>query len=171
MNFQQFRLAYNSFLWTIRFFIILGLILWGKNSFQYFQETKLIDFIMNIDSLEKDLSKIWDIVKFWLIETGWLVLKIVVMKFIMSIVRKFPIQSKWLVHWDNLGEIHPVLGREIASHLRHNQSINFMTLVELYQYSKHQIILLKFHNQDEYVQQIFKKYDTHYESDINESSK
>jgi hypothetical protein len=171
MNFQQFRLAYNSFLWALRFSIILALILWAKNSLHYFQETKLIDLILNIDSLEKNFPKVWDIVKFWLIETGWLLVKLAIMKFIMTIVRKFPIQSKWLVHWDNLGEICPVLGREIASHLRHNQSINFMTLIELYSYSKHQMILLKFHNQDEYVQQIFKKYDAHYESDINESTK
>ena len=171
MNFQQFRLAYNSFLWALRFSIILALILWAKNSFHYFQETKLIDLILNIDSLEKNFSKVWDIIKFWLIETGWLLVKLSVMKFIMTIVRHFPVQSKWLVHWDNLGEICPVLGRQITSHLRHNQSINFMTLIELYRYSKQQMILLKFHNQDEYVQQIFKKYDEHYESDINESTK
>lgn len=171
MNFQQFRLAYNSFLWALRFSIILALVLWVKNSFQYFEETKLIELIMNIDSLEKNFSKIWEIVKYWLIDTGWLLVRIVVIKFVISIVRHFPIQSKWLVYWDNLGEICPVLGRQIASHLRHNQSINIMTLLDLYHYSKRQMILLKFHNQDEHVQQIFKKYDAHYESDINDSTK
>jgi hypothetical protein len=171
MNFRQFRIAYNSFLWVLKISIMLALLLWVKNSWHYFQDNKLFDLLMNIDSLEKNFSHIWEIVKIWLIETVWFVAKILIIKIAIAMTKGFPVQSKWLVHWDNLGEICPILGRQLAVHLRHNKTINFMTLIDLYKYSEGQMSLLKYHTQDEYVQQIFKKYDHHYESDINDSSK
>jgi len=169
MNFKEFRIAYHSFLLVLRVAIFLAIFLWAKNSYHYFQENKLIDFIVNIDSLEKNFSKIWQIIKFWLIDTGWFIIKIVVIKVIISVCKGFSIQSKWLVYWDNLGEICPILGREIANHFRHNKSISFVTLMDLYKYSSCQMALLKIHEQDENVQQIFRKYDSNYEKDLDKS--
>lgn len=171
MNFQQFRIAYNSFLWLLGIIMALAIILWAKNSIQYFQETRLVDLVINMNSLERDFPKIWEMIKIWLIDTGWFALKIVIIKIIIFAVKSFPVKSLWLIHWDNLGEISPILGREIASHLRHNNSINFVTLLNLYKYSKNQMSLLIKHSRDQCVRQIFKKYDDHYEVDIENLNK
>ncbi len=168
MNFQQFRIAYHSFLWALKICIVLAVILWAKNTFHYFQDSKIIDLVSNINQIEKNLTQIWDIFKEWLIDTAWFALKIAIMKFIAHLTRNFPVFSKWLAYWDNLGEFSPVFGREITKHLRHNRTINFMTLISLHSYSQEQLGLLKMHDRNPHTQQIFKKYDPHYERDLSE---
>jgi hypothetical protein len=171
MNFQQFRLAYHSFLWTLKICIILAFILWTKNSFAYFQQAKFFDLLSDINQIEKNLGLIWGITKVWLITTGWFIFKIMIIKIIGWATKNFPVLPKWLIYWDNQGEISPVFGRELTRHFRHSRKINFITLIYLHSYSEGQLGLLKMHNNNPYTQQIFKKYDPHFERDISEENK
>lgn len=167
MNFQQFRLAYFSFLFILKLCIFLAIFLWIKNTFQYFEDAKFFDLVSNVSKIEKNLDQIWNIAQVWLITTGWFIFKIIVLNIIGWTAKSLPVKSQWLIYWDNLGEISPVLGREITKHLRQHNTINFMNLLLLYGYSQGQIAFLKMHSKNPNTQQLFKKYDPYYEKDIS----
>lgn len=168
MNFSQFKFCYMTFLLILKICVWITLIFWVKNSISYFETTDFFSYIREINKIESNLHSIWAILKEWLIDTGWVMARIVVFQIIGYCTKRFPVWGKWLAYWDNLGDISPVFGRLITDHLRRNNTINLKDIIYYHGYSKAELALLKQHSKNEYLNNFFKKHDPHFEKDLNQ---
>ncbi len=166
MNFLQFKIAYGSFIFILKLCMFLIFILWAKNSYNYFEANQFFSFLNDFSKIEKNLSQIWEILKPWIIDTAWIILKITIIKYTISLIKKIPIMPKWLSYWDSIGDINPIAGRFIAEYLRNNNRINFMTIIDLHNFSIYEKTRLQNHSKNEHLNSFFKKYDPNFEKDI-----
>lgn len=171
LSFFQFQFVYNAFLVLLKIFVWLILILWIKNSFDYFEVNSFISLFYDINKIEKNLPHAWEIIKEWFINTGWVLLKIISLQFIIYIFKRLPIFTKWLNFWDNNNEFSPIFGRLITEHLRCHSQINFSNFISLYKKSKLELKFIQKHNNNEQLSNFFKKYDANYSNNLSFDSK
>jgi len=166
MNFLQFKLSYTSFIFILKLFMFIIFIVWARNSFYYFESNNFLALFNDLSKIEKNLSQIWIILKPWILDTGWIILKLMILKYTISIFRKFPVFPKWIAYWDSIGDFNPIAGRFITDHLRNNNRINFMTIINLHNFSIYENTRLKNHSENEHLNSFFKKYDPNFEKDL-----
>jgi hypothetical protein len=167
MNFSQFKFSYYSVLFLLKTFVFLILGIWIYNSFNYFEQVHFFSYISDLSKVEKNLNTIWELMKTWLISSGWVILKVVLIQCTSYTFKRFWVMSKWLTYWDNLGEINPIFGRNISEHFRWNNTLNFMQIIQIHNLSSVQYSFLKMHKKNQHIVNIAQKYDPFYARDIH----
>lgn len=167
MNFSQFKFSYYTVLFLLKIFVFLILGIWIYNSFNYFEQVQFFSYINDLSKVEKNLSTIWDLMKTWLISSGWVMLKVVLVQCAAYTFKRFLVMSKWLTYWDNLGDINPIFGRNISEHFRWNNTLNFMQIIHIHKLSSVQYSFLKMHKENNHIVNIAKKYDPFYARDMH----
>jgi len=98
MNFSQFKFTYNALIFILNFTIWLIVVFWIIDGYRYFKDSGLISIFVNfsnfdyIDEVEISIKEIQNTVKNWLINTGWFILKIIIIiKVIIWLIKNYVI--------------------------------------------------------------------------------
>ncbi len=167
MNFKQFKITHFLYINLLRLFLISLVILWVRDSYNYFNSSNIYNYIRDLHSISKNYD-IWQpIVIIWAKNAVWFILKFIIISLLIYFGKIFPIFPKWLNYWDNNGEISPIFGKKIASHFRFNKSLSFEEIIFLDKVAYSEENLLKFHANNSEKEKFMLKYDANFKIDLN----